>query len=87
MRKSGNSGLLDILKGIAWDRRKLFDSGIMAAVYLTVDSIMETMNIPLPPEFSDELLQKCSDSGDYCPVMFEWYKYVGHLAIHFSCIS
>lgn len=54
---------------------------------LTLDSIMEAMNIPLPPEFSDELLLECQDGGDYRPVMFEWYKYVGHLANYFSCIS
>jgi len=48
---------------------------------------MEPMNIPLPPEFTEEQLKSCSDSGEYSPVLFEWYKYVGRLANYFACIS
>ena len=48
---------------------------------------MESMHIPLPPEFTEEQLSSCRESGEYTPVMFEWYKYVGHLANYFSCIS
>ncbi|MDO8335734.1 MAG: DUF5677 domain-containing protein, partial [Candidatus Saccharibacteria bacterium] len=48
---------------------------------------MKPMNIPLPPEFTEELLNRCCNSGEYSPVMFEWYKYVGRLANYFSCIS
>src|SRR3990167_3353096 len=48
---------------------------------------MEPMNIPLPPEFTEEQLKRCSDSGEYSTVLFEWYKYVGRLANYFACIS
>jgi hypothetical protein len=32
-----------------------------------------------PPKFSDEQMQRCRDTGDYKPVLFEWYKFVGSL--------
>jgi hypothetical protein len=32
-----------------------------------------------PPTFSDEQMQRCRDTGDYKPVLFEWYKFVGSL--------
>ncbi|ALO44882.1 hypothetical protein PS2015_188 [Pseudohongiella spirulinae] len=48
---------------------------------------MEPMNIPLPPEFTEDMLNRCRDTGEYSPIMFEWYKYVGHLANYFACIS
>jgi hypothetical protein len=35
---------------------------------------------PDPPTFSSEDVEKCRASGDYCPIMFEWYKYVGIIA-------
>ena len=31
------------------------------------------------PTFSDEQMQRCRDTGDYKPVLFEWYKFVGSL--------
>jgi hypothetical protein len=35
---------------------------------------------PAPPIISDEQIKNCRASGDYCPIMFEWYKYVGLIA-------
>jgi len=35
--------------------------------------------IPLPPEISKEQLERCRQTDDFCPVFFEWYKYVGLL--------
>ena len=35
--------------------------------------------IPDAPTFSDEEMQRCRGSGDYKPVLFEWYKFVGSL--------
>ena len=37
--------------------------------------------IPQPPEFTDEELQRCKESGDYRPVLFEWYRFVGSLKV------
>ena len=45
------------------------------------------MEIPLPPEITETDLQKCRDTGDYCPVMFEWYKYVGQIANFYASIQ
>jgi Family of unknown function (DUF5677) len=41
--------------------------------------------IPDAPTFSDEEIQRCRDIGDYKPILFEWYKFVGSLcfvAVH-----
>lgn len=45
------------------------------------------MPIPLPPDITEQQIQKCRETGDYCPVMFEWYKYVGLLANFFASIQ
>ena len=45
------------------------------------------MDIPLPPEITESELKKCRDTGDYCPVLFEWYKYVGLLANFYASIQ
>jgi hypothetical protein len=42
--------------------------------------------IPLPPEISPEQLARCRETGDFCPVLFEWYKYVGILCNFFASI-
>jgi hypothetical protein len=34
---------------------------------------------PDPPVFSKADMQRCRETGDYKPVMFEWYKFVGSL--------
>src|SRR5712692_8319600 len=34
---------------------------------------------PDPPSFSEEELRTCRESGDYRPILFEWYKFVGSL--------
>lgn len=34
---------------------------------------------PDAPMFSDDDIQRCRDTGDYKPVLFEWYKFVGSL--------
>ncbi len=47
----------------------------------------EQMQVPDPPEISDAQMQKCRETGDYMPVLFEWYKFVGHLCIFFALIQ
>jgi hypothetical protein len=42
--------------------------------------------LPNPPTFTNDDWQKCRDSGDYCPMLFEWYKFVGALSIFFASI-
>lgn len=46
----------------------------------------ETYEIPHSPKFTDDDWKKCRDSGDYCPILFEWYKFVGELCNFFACI-
>ena len=43
--------------------------------------------LPQPPLITEDDLRKCRESGDYCPVLFEWYKYVGILCNIFACLS
>lgn len=47
----------------------------------------EQMQIPDPPRFSDEQITRCRESGDFIPILFEWYKFVGHLCIFFALIK
>lgn len=47
------------------------------------DDWLEDVNphdpLPSPPTFTEEEVQKCKDSGDYSPILFEWYKFVASL--------
>ena len=42
---------------------------------------------PDAPKITEADLQRCRETGDYCPVLFEWYKFVGGLAVTFSFIQ
>lgn len=35
--------------------------------------------IPDAPSFSEETVQRCRETADYRPMLFEWYKFVGTL--------
>jgi hypothetical protein len=35
--------------------------------------------LPDPPSISEDDLRYCRESGDYRPILFEWYKFVGSL--------
>jgi hypothetical protein len=37
--------------------------------------------LPDLPVFTDEQIRQCRETGDFRPVLFEWYKFVGSLAI------
>ena len=39
----------------------------------------EAFELPAPPSFSHEEMQRCKETGDYTPILFEWYKFVGSL--------
>lgn len=45
------------------------------------------MQVPDPPKFSIDEIRKCRESGDFMPMLFEWYKFVGHLCIFFALIK
>ncbi len=45
------------------------------------------INIPQPPQITEEQLKDCRESGDFRPVLFEWYKYVGTLCSFFASID
>ena len=39
------------------------------------------LELPSPPRFTDEQIAHCKRTGDYMPMVFEWYKFVGMIAI------
>jgi len=41
--------------------------------------IEEEHILPDPPSFSEDDMRRCQETGDYKPVLFEWYKFVGSL--------
>lgn len=47
----------------------------------------EENTIPSPPKITDSELEECRRTGNYCPVLFEWYKYVGSLCNFYACIK
>lgn len=49
--------------------------------------MVKKMQIPDPPKFSNEQIMKCRDSGDFMPMLFEWYKFVGQLCIFGASIQ
>jgi hypothetical protein len=44
-------------------------------------------DFPEPPSYSDEEIENCRKTGDFIPLLFEWYQYVGSLASSFSCVE
>jgi hypothetical protein len=45
------------------------------------------VNIPDPPKFTDKDIEDCRNNNDFCPIIFEWYKYIGIVTNIFACIS
>lgn len=43
--------------------------------------------LPKPPTFSNKLVKQCTESKDFRPILFEWYKYVGIFCNIVACIS
>ena len=43
--------------------------------------------VPTPPKFTDEEMLACREFGDFCPILFEWYKFVGALCNFFASIQ
>lgn len=39
---------------------------------------------PDPPTITEDDWQRSRETGDYCPILFEWYKFVGGLCVSFS---
>ncbi|NQU59554.1 MAG: hypothetical protein HQ512_00320 [Rhodospirillales bacterium] len=44
-------------------------------------------SLPSPPNISEEDLRSCRKTGDYCPILFEWYKFVGLLCNFIASIQ
>lgn len=40
--------------------------------------------LPDAPVITEEDMQRCRDTGDFSPVLFEWYKFVGGLCVTFA---
>jgi hypothetical protein len=48
---------------------------------------LSDLDFPKPPKFSEEELERCKATGQYEPVLFEWYKFVGSLVTIVSNIQ
>ena len=46
----------------------------------------EAFEFPSPPVIAASQLQRRRDTGEFSPVLFEWYKYVAIVANHFACL-
>ncbi len=46
----------------------------------------QTPSLPATPSITEDDLHDCRKSGDYRPVLFKWYKYVGQLSNFFASI-
>ncbi len=49
-----------------------------------MDNMTPDFSIPQPPKITDDQLKAAHDSCDYCPILFEWYKFSGELCNFFS---
>jgi hypothetical protein len=43
--------------------------------------------IPHPPIISEQDIKNCRETGDHCPILFKWYKFVGELCNFFARIQ
>lgn len=55
------------------------DNGISPGQTATSLFMTEENIFPEPPSFSEEDMRRCRETGDYKPVLFEWYKFAGSL--------
>jgi len=46
----------------------------------------ESTEFPSPPLITEAQLQQCRASGDFCPILFEWYKHVAVIANFLACV-
>jgi len=46
----------------------------------------DDISVPPPPEITENQLARCQETGDFCPILFEWYKYVGLLCNFYASI-
>lgn len=52
---------------------------------MLVNTLLELKTmLPEPPNVTEEDLEKCRSTGDYCPVLFEWYKFTSGLCVTFA---
>jgi len=42
---------------------------------------LSQLGFPLPPQFEESLVTRCRKQRDYRPMLFEWYKHVGHVTV------
>lgn len=48
---------------------------------------MTEYKLPEPPAVTEKELNSCRASGDYCPIFFTWYRYVGLLCNLYASIK
>ncbi len=59
----------------------------MPSVESPMDEHPDAEAVPRPPQISVEQLEKCRKTGDFCPILFEWYKFTGALCNFFASIK
>jgi hypothetical protein len=42
--------------------------------------------LPDPPEISADEMRECRETGDYSPVVFQWYKFVAGVCFTFAAL-
>ena len=52
-----------------------------------MDEPLDAEAVPNPPRISPEQLEECRKTGDFCPILFEWYKFTGALCNFFASIK
>lgn len=43
--------------------------------------------LPNAPNITEEQMERCRETGDFCPVLFEWYKFTGALCNFFARVQ
>ncbi len=43
--------------------------------------------LPTPPKFTEEELARCREADDFCPLLFEWYKFTSALCNFYACLQ
>ena len=52
-----------------------------------MDEPLHAEAVPNSPRISAEQLEECRKTGDFCPILFEWYKFTGALCNFFASIK
>ena len=60
---------------------------IKGCFFLSCKDNQLMVDIPEPPEFTEEELAKAKETGRYHLIFFEWYKFVAQISSLLACIE